>query len=370
MRKILAVVISVLFFTVSAVSADFSESSDVFDPDLAQYALRIAENCYSPAMQEAILSVGGYQREGVWNAVRSEDDSGHKAAYSVFNRVNEEGRSEVIIAIRGTRKGEWKLNMDLMPSGDYDLPYAENFALAAEDILTAQAEYLDSLSDPVFLVTGHSRGAAVANVLGVRLTDRFGAENVFVYTFATPRTVRGEYPRYGNIFNIINPADLVTFLPVPGWGFERYGVDIQLPVDDPALYEAARDAYARRSDRTGAFPASGNSAALVRDLVSLMEKLAPDVRDADTVLHALSHPGTAEDGEDGMTANAVMLMIFEGTSFSGSSFSETPASLTRNENDFTPLFAAMRAFGGSLITNMHMPAVYGAWLTAAFRPVP
>ena len=53
---------------------------------------------------------------------------------------------------------------------------------------------------------------------------------MYAYTFATPRTVRGEYPAYANIFNVINPTDYITMLPLPQWGFARYGVDVILPV--------------------------------------------------------------------------------------------------------------------------------------------
>lgn len=364
MKRVLTAVFVILILLGTSASADFSGSSTVFDPDLAQYALRIAEMCYAPSMQEAVLSVGGYHRVGTYNMVRSEKDTRHIAAYSIYDRLNEDGRSEVIIAVRGTGKGEWKLNMDLMPSGDFDLPYAENFAMAAEDILVTHADYLDALTEPVFLVTGHSRGAAVSNVLGARLTDRFGAENVFVYTFATPRTVRGEYPEYDNIFNIINPADLVTYLPFPDWGFERYGIDIVLPVEDASLYEAAREAYSQRSDQTGAFPSSENSIAAVMNMVDSMESLAPDVEDGYTTHHALSHPGKAAGDEPWMTAGSVMLMIFEGSSFTGNSASGALTELSMAENDFSPLLMALGSTGGSLITNTHMPAVYSAWMTA------
>ena len=370
MKKIWIIFFVFLFLPGAVISADFSESSAVFDMDLAQYALQIAEMCYSPSMQEAVLAVGGYHRVGCYNMTRTEDDTRHVAAYSVYDRVNEDGRTEVIIAVRGTGKGEWVLNMDLMPSGDYDLSYAENFALAAEDILMTHADYLDSLNDPLFLVTGHSRGAAVSNVLGARLTDRFGSENVFAYTFATPGTVRGEYPEYDNIFNVINPADLVTYLPFPQWGFERYGIDLVLPVENGSLAEAAREAYALRADQTGAFGDVGSDTAAVQSLVQAMTALSPDVRSGYTIRHALSHPGEAADGEDSMTAGEVMLMIFDGRLMSRGSDPDLIRRLTASQNDFTPLLTALRSFGGSLITGMHMPAVYGAWLTAMAQNMP
>ena len=313
-----------------------------------------------------MLKTGGYRQAGVYNMNRAADDDRHVAAYAVYEKTRDDGRSEVIIAIRGTGAGEWKLNMDLMPSGDYDLPYAENFALAAEDILNAQADLLSLLKDPVFLVTGHSRGAAVANILGARLTDEYGEDNVFAYTFATPRTVRGEYEVYDNIFNIINPADLVTYLPFPQWGFERYGTDITLPVDDPALEAAAEAAYAQRADQTGPFPASEGAVETVQQIIDAMASLSPDVASGYTVTHALAHPGEAQEGEPGLTSSEFMLALVDGngsslTGMNGSD-SEQAAAV---ENDFTPLFAALSSSPDTArITMMHMPATYGAWMEA------
>ncbi len=346
--------------------ADFSKSSTVYDPKLAQYALQIAELCYSPSMQESMLSVGGYRQVGIFNTERTENDSRHVATYTVYDRTLATGTTEVIIAIRGTGSGEWKLNMDLMPSGNYDLPYAENFFLASEDILTTQADYLSGLSSPAFLVTGHSRGAAVANILGAELTQRFGESNVFVYTFATPRTVRGEYKAYGNIYNIINPADLVTYLPLPQWGFERYGIDIELPVENTTLLEAARAAYAARADQFGAFPASSDTVSATQRIVSTMAELAPDPASSATAIHAMSHPGPASADESGMTANAFMLTLFEGNLFTASGTEDSFSNLPQTENDFTPLLMALRsADSGSWLMGVHMPATYGAWMMAA-----
>ena len=44
--------------------------------------------------------------------------------------------------------------------------------------------------------------------------------------------------RYNNIFNIVNPADMMTYLPLSAWGYDRYGVDIELPgLDDESFAE-------------------------------------------------------------------------------------------------------------------------------------
>ena len=368
MKKSIWLVCLMLVLLPMGAGAEAAPSSEQFDPELAQTALQIAEMCYLPSMQASVLSVSGYRQVGLYNMDREPDDSRHVAAYALYDRVTEDERTEVIIAIRGTGEGEWKLNLDLMPSGNYDLPYAENFALAAEDILSTHQAYLDTLVSPVFLITGHSRGAAVANILGARLTDRFQAENVFVYTFATPRTVRGEYPAYSNIFNVINPADLVTYLPFPQWGFQRYGIDVELPAEDAALLPMAQAAYAQRTDQTGPFVSSLGRTVETQKIILAMANLAPDVETGFQLRHALSHPGEATTDEPGMTADAFMLMLLSGGMTMNQAPSADVSSIMQTQNDFTPLLSVSLFSDAdestTWIASMHMPATYGAWMSA------
>ncbi len=67
-----------------------------------------------------------------------------------------------------------------------------------------------------FWVTGHSRGAAVANIMAKRLSDTYGKSNVYAYTFASPKVVKVSTKttnKYSNIFNYVNPDDVVTRIP-------------------------------------------------------------------------------------------------------------------------------------------------------------
>ena len=363
MKKTLSLILVLLFaFSLLPASADtgfFAGPSNVYSPELAQQALTIAEGFFAPAVQQAQLMMQGYKRVCINNLSRPEGDTRHVAAYAVF--VKNGARDQVVIAVRYTGDGEWPLNMELMPGGDYDAPIAENFHLAAQDILDTQAALLDGLKEPLFLVTGHSRGAAVANILGARLTDRFGAESVYAYTFATPRTVRGDYPSYDNIFNVINPCDMVPMLPLAVWGFERYGIDRVLPVDtaDEALIQSARQAYEKRSDKIGSFQVWEDGGQAMRALMGVCGELMPTVAEAYTQRHAIAHPGLAAD-EPGITGSELMMNLLTAADLSA---------LTQQENDFTPLIQAMLALrnrgDAAALTANHMPSMYGAWMTAA-----
>ena len=94
-----------------------------------------------------------------------------------------------------------------------------------------------SITNPIILITGHSMGAAIANLVAAELNEIEGADDVYGYTFATP-TVKSAVDGnatipYSNIFNILNTNDVVPYVPtswlLPGVNlWSRYGIDIPL----------------------------------------------------------------------------------------------------------------------------------------------
>ena len=137
-----------------------------------------------------------------------------------------------LIVIRGTRGAEWYANMDVAPSRNMDTVFAENFLYAASDVFLALDRLPAFPENTIYLVTGHSRGAACANLLALLLNKRFGPEHVLGLTFATPATLRSrELAAADNIWNFLNPEDAVPMLPLNSWGFCRAGHDILLPGD-------------------------------------------------------------------------------------------------------------------------------------------
>ncbi len=82
-------------------------------------------------------------------------------------------------------------------------------------------------------ITGHSRGAAIANLYAERMNNIVGKENVYAYTFASPRVSKSaKKSGYENIFNYCNPGDFVTEVAPRGWGYDRYGIDKPLPLEE------------------------------------------------------------------------------------------------------------------------------------------
>ena len=116
---------------------------------------------------------------------------------------------------------------------------SNRFAALAEEVLTNVNNYirLMGLQDPIVLITGHSMGAAIANILAARLNGIMDPDNVYAYTFATPRTVNeavsgNQAVNYPNIFNILNSNDAVTYVPSSFFSIEehwrRHGIDLYI----------------------------------------------------------------------------------------------------------------------------------------------
>lgn len=136
------------------------------------------------------------------------------------------------IVIRGTGDSveEWSSNFSLGDRNNIEWANKYNhygFDVTAkrveEEIINYMVDYATGI-DTVYWIMGHSRGAAVANIIAADFIDAGG--NVYAYTFATPNTTVSPYAnetRYGSIFNVVNEDDFVPCLPLSQWGFEHYG---------------------------------------------------------------------------------------------------------------------------------------------------
>lgn len=177
-------------------------------------------------------------------------------------------RDILFIVVRGTYgRDEWLSNMNACNTWGRkgcqdvaDIPmHHEGFERAAEAVCEKLADYIRTyhvdLPSAKIVVTGHSRGAAVANILGAWLDEARSPfagvhpQNVFVYTFATPNSVirpdkvACKAARYGNIFNVINPEDIVPLVPIAKWNACRYGSDLFLKnYDELSLWGVWTDA--------------------------------------------------------------------------------------------------------------------------------
>ncbi len=164
---------------------------------------------------------------------------------------NGEEHEVIVVSIRGTNgtNEEWSSNFDIgaETNGYYiaagyshpDWLNRENhkgFDVAANRVLKKLnayiEEYVDSDAKKNILITGHSRGAAIANILGKHFEDD-PAYNSYTYTFATPNTTTASNAAsYKTIFNVLNTDDIITFIPLESWGFSKFGVSKAVCVED------------------------------------------------------------------------------------------------------------------------------------------
>lgn len=263
----LATTCSVLSAVANAESSYYQEGSD---------APAYMENALGALGFEEISTASYQYRSEVFDEVidffAGTDDV---VAYSVATKhvTSSTGEEKVLylVSIRGSYGAEWLSDFNMGNAADYDMDAIdhEGFMRAADEIIEDLStrlteEYSENPDVQVALLfTGHSRGAATANLAASYADDMASGlrplttlENIYCYTFATPEVTQfdntGE-ALYNNIFNIMNPSDLVPRLPLASWGYARYGRDLWLPgYGDATFNDHYADMQAAFEENVGA----------------------------------------------------------------------------------------------------------------------
>lgn len=195
------------------------ESTEYYN-DMAIASLVLANSAYSKnGIETTLKSLGFDNFEPYYNYSDIESERVAHAFGSKTVTMNGKTYNIVVVALRGTQgMPEWVNNLTRFSKG---------FEGAEEKVKENLQQYIEdyNLNEEVmkFLVVGHSRGAAVGNILGEDLADSgYGANNIYVYGFATPKTTHDDDGQtYTNIFSIVNKDDLVTSYGIN----HRYGTD-------------------------------------------------------------------------------------------------------------------------------------------------
>lgn len=196
------------------------------------------------------INVDSYEGRPTANSIAQA--IGHKS-------INTRGLEYTVLAVAirgGGYEAEWSNNFQVGSDRHHI-----GFDSSANTVVSEIIDYIENeLNDKEkenlkIWITGYSRGAAVANLTGHKINTlinnstfdslNMGIGDVYVYTFATPMGAAGEktIPRETNIYNIVNPVDVVPKLAPSAWGFYRYGVTYMLPSQetDSKLFEANKD---------------------------------------------------------------------------------------------------------------------------------
>jgi len=222
----------------------FNNGASTYSHDLALAGSVLSASAY---IKEHINEgLGQLEFEHIEQSNYAPDGSRDQVAYSFgVKQITCNGKRYNLFAIivRGTVGKDWYSNFNLGRGNThagflasfedlYRKNTACNFVDYAEDIMS-RSEY--SSNENKIFVTGHSRGAAVANLVAAELTSsqEFALkDHIYAYTFATPNVTKDSEAKntakYSNIWNFVNPEDFVPYMPcsVDGWNYWKYGTTI------------------------------------------------------------------------------------------------------------------------------------------------
>ena len=264
----------------------FEHSSYEYDPHLATTSLCLAIATYpdygiyddadwyekQPKFIKNALETIGF------NSFTTNDDFLQTARFdSIGLAIAKKEISDYTVIAVAPRSGgyysEWANNMHLGDGSKSDYMH-EGWYNAANKMIDFVVDYTNEqqITGRVKLwMTGFSRGGATVNIAAGLLDARLDKgekplgnqasltrEDVYAYTFEAPqganvnsKTIK--LPRdaiYGNIFNIVNPNDVVPKVAMAEYGFTRFGVDkfITTKFYDPKNFETNRYTFKKLHD--------------------------------------------------------------------------------------------------------------------------
>ena len=248
---------------ISQTEADkvFFGSSTTYNHELGQFCADFARLGYDMTDKANAPFVTQLNEYGFTLEKMDPDADRDEVNYFIASKDATNGGKQykiVFVGCIGSHEKQWYSNFD--PEGVQRETFADRggaphsmdpkahrgFDDAQEYVYFNLKNYIDDLkedgytSDSIKIVlTGHSRGAAAANLLAARLVNEQNTDsalakegNITAYTFATPRPTTDKKigdSKYNCIFNIVNPEDFVTKVMLQKWGYGRYGITYTLP---------------------------------------------------------------------------------------------------------------------------------------------
>lgn len=251
------------------ISALFQHSSNEYNGELGAYAMHLSFAAYNPLPPGLITPVipgsfmGGFDAEikdvliddgfdedyirqhnynsGFFNV--NYNTAAHTIAHRDIKSPDGSTKTLVVVDVRGTAADiEWFTNV-LSVSEAFGL--SEGFAAASVEVRDNFNVYMEDYeqymqNECVVLVTGHSLGGSVANLVAASLNasiGTWGQGKVYAYTFGSP-TVTNNPISCNNIFNIINRNDFITLIPgvlLINGPWSRHGIDMPFTMTDSSM---------------------------------------------------------------------------------------------------------------------------------------
>lgn len=173
---------------------------------------------------QQLLKLHGYTAGFAYSYNISEDG----VSFALAHKPVSNNEVELVVVIKGTTGNEWFGNMNIGENTERHKSFEQANKEVQQTIIGYINDYKLNNVNINFLVTGHSRGAAVANLFAVDLNEgKFkvgGIKSVVAYTFATPNNTK-KTKMYDNIFNFCFEDDFVTQVPLGKWGYGKSGIN-------------------------------------------------------------------------------------------------------------------------------------------------
>ena len=224
-------------------------NSTIFDKDLALISLVMASKTGSEKKIRGFFSE--LELDNIVCSANYDKGTADSISYCI-GHYKVEGYDLIAVAVRGIDYDvEWASNFKIGSSGDH-----QGFTEAATQVYNGLTSYINSKyrssydsGKILLLMTGYSRGAAVADVLSyLVLADpvkklNIPQKQVAAYTFGTPRGLCAEHAiAFPNVFNLYTSADVVTYIAPEIYGMYRCGIDID-------IYDPQKTNYTRMSTK-------------------------------------------------------------------------------------------------------------------------
>lgn len=261
----------------------FETEPEEFSPQLAKLSMVLSASAYSSDTLLNNLKALGFEKNAKWGYGENYDPT---ATGIVMASRKTGGTTVMCVVIRGTYQNEWYSNFDIGKSIEHTKVHS-GFDTATEFAMKKLEMYLVNYGidrdHTKFIITGHSRGGAVANLMSARLIDKYGKENVYGYTFASPNTTTStdtDDKQYSGIFNFVNPTDFIAFVPPEKWGFSKYGTTIAFAQNGDELYNSELESVkAEFTDLTSREYKGFDSTEKLNDFLLNIYELCPTVDD-------------------------------------------------------------------------------------------